>query len=164
MNLAALSRTRSQPLVLVAIGAVALLGVAGVAAVAGFFPTADSRREESAGGRPEAPPERALGEINPSPAVACESCGIVEAIRTVEVRTEQVDTREAGERPKGAGAVVIAILGGGRKPEGADPKRVSYRVTTRMDDGSYRTLSQPTPPTVSVGDRIRVVEGAVVAR
>jgi hypothetical protein len=39
-----------------------------------------------------------------------------------------------------------------------------YRVTVRLDDGSYRTLSQPTPPSIPVGGKVRIVDGAVVAR
>jgi hypothetical protein len=31
-----------------------------------------------------------------------------------------------------------------------------------MDDGSYRTLSQATPPSVAVGETVRITDGAVV--
>src|SRR5262245_12684670 len=64
---------------------------------------------------------------------ACASCGTVEAIRTVVV----------------AGA-----------PDGA--KRTVYRITVRMDDGSFRTLSQASPPSVAVGEAVRITDGAVV--
>ena len=63
----------------------------------------------------------------------CPSCGTVEAIRTVVV----------------AGAA-----------DGA--KRTVYRITVRMDDGSFRTLSQATPPSVAVGEAVRINDGAVV--
>ena len=65
--------------------------------------------------------------------VACASCGTVEAIRTVMV-------------PGG--------------PDGA--KRTVYRITVRMDDGSFRTLSQGLPPSVAVGEAVRINDGAVV--
>jgi len=32
-------------------------------------------------------------------------------------------------------------------------KRYAYRVTVRMDDGSFRTISLSSPPTLAVGDR-----------
>ena len=64
---------------------------------------------------------------------ACASCGRVEAIRTV-------------------------LVAGG--PDGA--RRTVYRVTVRMDDGSYRTLSQASPPAVAVGEAVRITDGAVV--
>lgn len=63
----------------------------------------------------------------------CASCGTVEAIRTVVV----------------AGAA-----------DGA--KRTVYRITVRMDDGSFRTLSQALPPSVAVGEAVRITDGAVV--
>jgi hypothetical protein len=66
---------------------------------------------------------------------ACASCGRVEAIRTV-------------------------VVAGGA--DGA--KRTVYRVTVRMDDGSYRTLSQAGPPAVAVGEAVRITDGAVVRR
>ena len=63
----------------------------------------------------------------------CANCGTVEAIRTVTV----------------AGPA-----------DGA--KRTVYRITVRMDDGSFRTLSQATPPSVAVGEAVRITDGAVV--
>jgi hypothetical protein len=41
-------------------------------------------------------------------------------------------------------------------------KRVVYRVTLRMDDGSFRTISMSSPPAFTVGDKVRVVEGRLV--
>jgi hypothetical protein len=62
---------------------------------------------------------------------ACPSCGTVEAVRSLTVRGE------AG----GPGAV--------------------YRVTVRMDDGSFRTVSQSALPAFAVGDKVRVMQGAL---
>jgi outer membrane lipoprotein SlyB len=42
-------------------------------------------------------------------------------------------------------------------------KHTSYRVTVRMDDGSFRTLSQSSTPAVAIGERVRVGGGAVIA-
>ena len=84
--------------------------------------------------RPEAVPQK-VPDAGPRRALgaACANCGTVEAIRTVMV---------AG---------------------GADgAKRTVYRITVRMDDGSFRTLSQATPPSVAVGEAVRITDGAVV--
>jgi hypothetical protein len=90
-------------------------------------------------------PSRGADQAEASPAKApdalprragganCASCGTVEAIRTV-------------------------VVAGGA--EGT--KRTVYRITVRMEDGSFRTLSQPTPPAVAVGEPVRINEGAVV--
>jgi hypothetical protein len=64
---------------------------------------------------------------------ACANCGTVEAIRTVMVAGPADGT-----------------------------KRPVYRITVRMDDGSFRTLSQATPPSVAVGETVRITDGAVV--
>jgi hypothetical protein len=63
----------------------------------------------------------------------CANCGTVEAIRTVMVAGPTDGT-----------------------------KRTVYRITVRMDDGSFRTLSQATPPSVAVGEAVRITDGAVV--
>jgi hypothetical protein len=64
---------------------------------------------------------------------ACANCGTVEAIRTVMVAGPADGT-----------------------------KRTVYRITVRMDDGSFRTLSQATPPSVAVGEAVRITDGAVI--
>jgi hypothetical protein len=63
----------------------------------------------------------------------CANCGTVETIRTVVVAGPTDGT-----------------------------KRTVYRITVRMDDGSFRTLSQATPPSVAVGEAVRITDGAVV--
>jgi len=63
----------------------------------------------------------------------CANCGTVEAIRTVMIAGPTDGT-----------------------------KRTVYRITVRMDDGSFRTLSQATPPSVAVGEAVRITDGAVV--
>jgi outer membrane lipoprotein SlyB len=59
----------------------------------------------------------------------------------------------------------LAAAGGalaGNQIEKNVKKHYSYRVTVRMDDGSFRTVSQPSPPAVVVGERVRIVDGAVI--
>jgi outer membrane lipoprotein SlyB len=40
----------------------------------------------------------------------------------------------------------------------------AYRVTVRMDNGSVQTLTQDNPPSVQVGERVRLADGAIVER
>jgi outer membrane lipoprotein SlyB len=42
-------------------------------------------------------------------------------------------------------------------------KKTVHRVTVRMDDGSYRTISQPVAPGIGPGEKVQIVDGAVVA-
>jgi hypothetical protein len=85
----------------------------------------------------------------------CPTCGIVESVRAVPVRRDASRSRDVEVR-------LVAGSPGDEEQDGAN--RVSYRVTVRMDDGSYRTLSQTIPPTVGRGEPVRIANGAVVAR
>ena len=40
--------------------------------------------------------------------------------------------------------------------------RHACRVTVRMDDGSFWTLLQASPPAFAVGDKVRVIDGTLV--
>jgi hypothetical protein len=81
----------------------------------------------------------------------CATCGVVESVRAVR----------SGRDANGSRGADVRLVAGNPT---ADEKRTSYRVTVRMDDGSYRTLSHAVPPAVAAGDPVRVAEGAVVAR
>jgi outer membrane lipoprotein SlyB len=41
---------------------------------------------------------------------------------------------------------------------------MAWRITVRLDDGSVRALSQRAAPAFSVGDRVRIVDGAGLER
>jgi hypothetical protein len=124
---------------LTAVGAGAIaLSVAGTVALTGGLPNARAQTPVDRGAQPVTAVTRDTGDTG---RLACGTCGVVEAVRVFEMRA---DTQSGGE---------------GQKPAGP---RTSYRVTVRMADGSYRTLAQPTPPAVGIGDRVRVADGAVV--
>jgi len=98
--------------------------------------------------------------------------------RDAAARTGYTTPREAArdEQTRGTvggtlgGAALGAILGAaggafaGNEIEKNVKKHYSYRVTVRMDDGTYRTISQANPPSVAVGEKVRVANGTVVAR
>ena len=104
----------------------------------GWLPDAHSQTASEQAGHPvTAATLDASGAARPT----CATCGIVESVRILEMRA---DPRSSAD---------------GQKPPGT---RTSYRVTVKMADGSYRTLAQPTPPVVGIGDRVRVANGTVV--
>jgi hypothetical protein len=146
----AMFRNRSHVLILGAAAIVALLSLAallalrssGALAPAGE-PSAKGTVEARSAPTADARPERgATRDAAPAPS-SCASCCTVEAIRTLEVRGEPTGSQELEQHLS---------------------RRVVYRVTVRLDDGSYRTLSQPTPPAIAVGAKVRIVDAAVVAR
>jgi outer membrane lipoprotein SlyB len=109
-------------------------------------------------------------ERKPAPASSCALCGTVESIRTVEVRDEAGGAGApggAGDQTVGTGGTAVTLLGAGGAIAGSEIEknikmRYAYRVTVRMDDGSFRTISLSSPPAFAVGDKVRVVEGKLV--
>jgi hypothetical protein len=77
-------------------------------------------------------------------------------------------TETAGGRPGAAiasGAASVFDSLNGTVSGAADKnerKRIVWRVTLHMDDGSFRAVSLPRPPVFAVGDKVRVVEGRLV--
>ena len=164
----------SHPIVLGAAVSVIVVSLAGTAAIIGFLPSARSEKVETSA--PKNLPDAA--QRTPRESI-CASCGTLQAVRTVEVRgsgtglgavaggvTGAVVGSQLG---KGSGNTAMTILGAaggalaGNEIEKNVKKHVTYRVTVHMDDGSFRTISQPSPPTVPRGGRVRIVDGAVVA-
>src|SRR6266850_7740268 len=113
---------------------VLIAGLVGVAAVTGWLhsglsPTQGDARSADTGRKPV-------------PASSCALCGTVESIRTVEVRDEAGGAGGAGDQAVGGGGTAATLLGAGDAIAGSDieknmKKRYAYRVTVRMDDGSF---------------------------
>ena len=144
MNAASI-RPWLPPLLITAGVAAIAASVAGIATVTGSPPGSYSRGSTPVAG------STAAASMSASGRPACATCGVVESVREV-----------GGNRAAG---VEVRLVASGTPADAAlETKRVSYRVTVRMDDGSYRTLSQPAPPAVAVGDAVRVADGAVVTR
>ena len=175
---AARLRGRLNPMVIGAAASVMIAGLVGVGALTGLIPGArspDGAAGASAGGGPseQRTPEAERPPLAASPA-SCASCGVVQSIHAVEVEVDATGVgTEAGsaagnELGLGRGSAVTAAAGAaggalaGNEGDKEPRKRVAYRVTLRMDDGSYRTFSQPTPPAVAIGNRVQIVDGAVV--
>lgn len=138
-----------NPRVVGVIATVAVVGLVGIAVLAGLKPRVGANAPQDATHaatkaieeRPSARPERPAAD-----APLCATCGSVESVRTFEV---------TGARPAGEGA---------SDPEQASGRRIVYRVTIRMDDGSYRTISLPVAPGYGVGEKVRIIDGSVVPR
>jgi outer membrane lipoprotein SlyB len=113
----------NYPLLIGAGVALLISGLVGAAAVTGSLPAHNTW----------APGANPLLEKTATAAAAkkanCRTCGVVAAVRKVEVKRETSGT---------------ATLAG------------VYRVTVRMDDGSERTLTQPSAPAHAVGARVKV--------
>ncbi len=183
---------KTHPLMLGAAASVMVVSLLGAAAITGILPSARSDKAELLAQKtdktemptqknatvPESArrgADRAASRDN-----SCATCGRVEAIRTVEVKgagtglgavaggvTGAVVGHQVGRGNGNTAMTILGAAGGafaGNEIEKNVKKHYSYRVTVRMDDGSFRTVSQSAAPAVAVGERVRIVDGAVVAR
>jgi len=186
-------RHRIHPLMAAAAVAVILLCGVGVASMTGLLPNAFSHASPSAQGGDDTTPATDMHVPPPPPlarsadkapahllAAPCTTCGTVESVRSVEVKGQGTGLGAVAGGVTGAvvghqigngnGNVAMTILGAaggafaGNEIEKNVKKHYSYRVTVRMDDGTYRTISQANPPSVAVGEKVRVANGTVVAR
>ncbi|MCX7150132.1 MAG: glycine zipper 2TM domain-containing protein [Rhodocyclales bacterium] len=110
----------------------------------------------------------------------CIDCGVITNVRQV--------TNEG--KGTGAGAIIGGIAGGvlgsnvgsgntrtlasiagavgggmlGNSIEKSQRQTTSYQVNVRMDDGSTRTIAADTLPSWRIGDKVKLVGGAIVSR
>jgi len=169
---------KTHPILIAAGVAVLLFSLLGAAALTGLVPSANTRPGEAGAMGP-------MAQGRPAPsrgifAAPCATCGVVDAIRSVEVKG----------KTSGLGAVAGGVAGGllgnqighgntrtvmtvggaaggafaGDAIEGQMKKRLAWQVTVRLEDGSLRTLSQNAQPPFAVGDRVRIVDGSHLER
>lgn len=115
-----------------------------------------------------------------APPAPCLDCGVVSNVRQV--------TNEG--KPSGAGAIIGGLAGAalgsnvgsgntrtavsiagavgggllGNSIEKSQRQTTSYEVTLRMEDGSTRTIASDTLPSWRIGDKVKLVSGAIVSR
>lgn len=173
-----MERTRIHPVVLAAAASVLLVSLLGAAALTGMLPTATPRQDEAA-----APAKSAPAQQQPAPgtargqAASCANCGVIVSIRAVEVKGEAsgigvvaggVTGAVVGNQiGRGDTRTLMAVAGAaggalaGNEIEKHVRKRTVYRVVVRLDDGTTRTVSQPSAPAFAVGERVRVQGNAL---
>jgi len=160
-----LGSTRISPLVASVAASAAIASLIGLGALTGVA------TGERAPMRDEVP----LPRVAPKPGQqgSCALCGTIESVKTVEVLDQASAT--AGTASSGNGAEggaagastatsVLDTLSSVVTGNAAESvrKRLVYRVTLRMDDGSFRAISLSSPPSFAVGEKVRVVEGRLV--
>jgi len=174
---------RMSPLMAGAAVSVIIASMVGVAAITGVLPSANSQKQEVSAPKASAPAtatSEARRERQRQVAQSCANCGTVEAVRTVEVKGEgtglgavaggvtgAVIGNQMGSGRGNTAMTVIGAAGGayaGNEIEKNVKKRYTYRITVRMEDGTFRTISQSQPPAVAVGDKVRVADGVVAVR
>ncbi|QGD27729.1 glycine zipper 2TM domain-containing protein [Bordetella holmesii] len=180
---------RIHPLLAAAAIAIIVLCSVGVAAILGWLPgspaqdgvpqpSAAMRAEQAAVSGPEA--------ANLAPAAACPSCGVVAALRQVQVPKRDNSNHIIGTVAGGVvGGVVGNQFGGGHGKDaltvlgavggalaGREVERnirqqdtvTQYELTVRMADGSKRLFHSAQPFTYGQGDAVRVENNQLLPR
>lgn len=112
-------------------------------------------------------------------AAECGNCGTVESIREVEVKGQGTGVGMAvggvaggllgNQIGHGGGRAVATIAGAaggayvGNEIEKTSRAQSAYRVTVRMEDGTYRIVTQRSHPGYAVGERVKVVDGTIMS-
>ena len=114
-----------------------------------------------------------VGALHPAAAQSCKNCGYVDRVRQVE--EEGVSKWVAPVVGGAAGGLVGSLFGGGKgktamtvvgavggayaghKYQESQSTGGRWEVVVRMDDGSLRTFSESSQPSVRAGERVRVV-------
>jgi len=97
----------------------------------------------------------------------CEDCGVVDSIRAKEVEKAGVisagmkdsraeDSMSASGRASGLTYASLNGTGNGTRIA------VNFVLTLRMEDGTVRTIYENQRPPFSIGERVRLINGAVV--
>lgn len=182
-----MERAKTHPILIAAGVAVLLFSLLGAAALTGVLPVGNTKPGEfgmpaqktpaAATAAPAAPARQAPALAG---AAACASCGVIESIRPAEVKGETsgvgavaggVAGGLVGNQFGHGGTRTLLTIGGaagGAFAGNAIEKNIKthtvWRVSVRLDDGSLRTLSQNAQPPFSVGERVRIVNGAGIER
>jgi outer membrane lipoprotein SlyB len=109
----------------------------------------------------------------------CASCGVVESIQVRDIKGQGTGLGVVGgavvggvlghQVGSGRGndlATVAGAVGGGyvgNEIEKNVKKTREYVIRVRMEDESYRTITQSADPSVEAGDRVRIENGALIA-
>jgi outer membrane lipoprotein SlyB len=107
----------------------------------------------------------------------CAECGVIESIRELEALGEGTGIGVIGgavvggllgnQVGGGSGKKIATVAGavGGAVAGNEIEKRVksskSYEITVRLEDGSSRMIPEANPPSWRIGDRVKVINGAI---
>lgn len=124
-----------------------------------------------------APVPRQAPRPDPVASNTCADCGVIESVREIEskgtgsglgavggaVVGALVGNQVGGGKGKDVMTVVGAVGGGlaGNEVEKRVKSTKSYSTTVRLHDGTSRVFSDAAAPGWNVGDKVRIVNGAI---
>lgn len=174
-----------HPMIWVAGIAVILFSVVGIAAIMGWLPASMGALNNS---NLHATDKQSTNASSPSPThthkarhvpkqAICKRCGVIESIREINTQGKSsgvgvvsgavvggVLGNQIGDGRGRDLATVVGAMGGavaGNQIEKSVKSSRSYDITVRLDNGSSRVIHEIDPPTWQVGERVRIVNGAI---
>lgn len=177
------------PLMILAAISVIIFSVVGIATMTGQVPNALSFYSDSGSdAKMQRGPvqtavqvqEQAAKTRRVTVASGCGNCGVIESVREIRSQGEGSGVGMAvggvaggvlgNQIGRGSGRTIATIAGAaggayvGNEVEKNSKSTTAYRITVRMEDGTYRTVTQGRPPGHGVGDRVKLVDGNIVSR
>lgn len=165
---------RPHPVIVAAAVSVITFCLLGIGALTGLIPSAQSNGAGETQ-KPRLADTQLFSGNDPARRAAaqasCVDCGLVDSIRPMQVGGSASGVTGAvvgNQIGNDHGRDTMTVLGvgaafAGHSIENNANRRTVYRITVRMDDGSFRTLSQSHEPVVAIGSRVRVSNGSLVA-
>ena len=181
--------SRISPIVAIAAVSILIFSAAGIGVMTGIIPSSLSKTDDQAAKPKQAAsaprkqanePARVATAEPARTAQACTNCGSVTSVDLVKHKGEGSGLGAVG------GAVVGGVLGhqvgsgrgrdvatvagagagayAGHQIEKEAKSTQNYNVAVRLDDGTSQTFSYQSEPAFRVGDKVRIVEGKLVAR
>ncbi len=156
---------RLHPLLTAAAVSLTVFSLLGIGAITGLIPSASSQLQEKGADKDAAKAEEGGKPAAKGAASAkstCANCGVVETVRMVQLEgnasglgavaggvTGALVGNQFGRGGGNTAMTLIGAAGGayaGNSIEKNMNRQTAYRITVRMDDGAYRTISSPTCP------------------
>jgi outer membrane lipoprotein SlyB len=128
--------------------------------------------------RPEAASRAPAASPGPvATSARCAECGVIESVHEIDTKGEGsglgavggavvgglLGNQVGGGRGKDVMTVVGAVGGGfaGNEVEKRVKSTKSYAVTIRLGDGTTKVVTEAAAPTWRIGDKVRIVNGAI---
>jgi len=167
------------PLLVMAAIAVIVFSALGIATMMGYLPSVNSAEKPTAAqtGASTQPPRKDQAAPQKT-VVTCANCGVVDSIRVIEHRGQGTGLGAVAGGLTGMlvgnqfgrsnGRAAMTLLGGvggayaGNEIEKNTKKSTSFEIRVRLDNGRIHTVYGASSTAFAVGDRVRVVNGAVL--
>lgn len=101
-----------------------------------------------------------FGARIPARKPVCPNCGVVDSILPGRTQPASEITRVTAAR--GEGETILKVAAGRAAEEAGRSPRAGFVVTVHMENGTVRTIYESERPSFAIGERVKLVNGAVI--